>query len=137
MEGDDLTEPISDAARGILDGHVTLSRRLAAQGRFPAVDVLDSISRVADDVCDEPHRVARRELLALISAYTEAEELINIGAYACGSNPMCDVAIEMKPALDEFLRQGVAEVSEYPLTCRRLIELGAMARQLLDKARTP
>jgi flagellum-specific ATP synthase len=135
VEGDDMTEPISDAARGILDGHVTLSRRLATQGRFPAIDVLDSISRVADDVCDEPHRVARRELLALLSTYAEAEELINIGAYAKGSNPLCDVAIEMRPVLDEFLRQEVSEASEYPVTCRRLIELARMARQLLDKTR--
>jgi len=127
VEGDDLTEPISDAARGILDGHVTLSRKLASRGHYPAIDPLESISRVADDVCDENHIAARRKLLKLIAAYAEAEELINIGAYAHGSNPDCDVAIELKPALDEFLKQPIDEKSGYPETCRRLIELSLSA----------
>ncbi len=124
VEGDDLTEPISDAARGILDGHIALSRRLASRGHFPAIDLLESISRVADDVCDEHHVRARRVLLRLISAYTEAEELIQIGAYAKGSNIDCDLAIAMKEEIDAFLQQGTAERANYPQTCRRLLELG-------------
>jgi len=127
VEGDDLTEPISDASRGILDGHVALSRRLAARGHYPAVDLMESISRVADDVCDGNHQAARRKLLRLVAAYAEAEELINIGAYARGSNPDCDVAIEMKPMIDEFLRQGLAEQADYAQTCRGVVELAVKA----------
>lgn len=133
VEGDDLTEPISDAARGTLDGHIILSRKIASRGHYPAIDLLESISRVADDVCDEHHVAARRELLKLIAAYADAEELINIGAYATGSNPVCDVAITMKPALDDFLQQPTAELAEYPMTCRRLIELAETSRQLFAK----
>ncbi|MDY7109690.1 MAG: FliI/YscN family ATPase [Planctomycetota bacterium] len=129
VEGDDLTEPISDAARGILDGHAALSRRLAARGHYPAVDVLESVSRVADDVCDRPHIAARRTVLRLIAAHAEAEELINIGAYARGSNPDCDVAIEMKEAIDAFLQQETDEKAEYAQTCRGLIELSMEAEK--------
>ena len=133
VEGDDMTEPVSDAARGVLDGHLTLSRRLAARNHYPAVDLLDSISRVADIVCDEHHQAARRMILRLVAAYTEAEELINIGAYAHGSNPDCDVAIALKPRIDGFLRQAVAETAEYPRTCRGLLELAAAAEQEYGK----
>ncbi|UCD76366.1 MAG: FliI/YscN family ATPase [Phycisphaerales bacterium] len=125
VEGDDMSEPISDAARGVLDGHVGLARKLAAKGHYPAVDLLDSISRVADDVCDEHHVAARRRLITLAAAYAEAEELINIGAYAVGSNPDCDAAIAMKPAIDAFLKQTTTEKAAYPETCRMLIELSA------------
>lgn len=130
VEGDDLTEPISDAARSTLDGHIILSRKIAARGHYPAIHLLDSISRVADDVCDEQHIAARKELIKLIAAYEDAEELINIGAYAKGSNPVCDVAIELKSAIDGFLQQPTVEKAEYPNTCRRLIELAESSRQL-------
>jgi len=129
VEGDDLTEPVSDAARGILDGHIALSRKLASKGHYPAIDPMESISRVADEVCDEHHIAARRELLKLLAAYAEAEELINIGAYARGSNEDCDVAIEMKPVIDQFLQQGPREQARYPETCRALIELSQRAIQ--------
>lgn len=130
VEGDDLTEPISDASRGILDGHIALSRRLAARGHYPAVDILESISRVADDVCDPNHIAARRRLRRLIAAYAEAEELINIGAYARGSNADCDIAIAMKPALDKFLTQERDQQAQYPQTCRALLELSAQTEAL-------
>ncbi|MCP3903361.1 MAG: FliI/YscN family ATPase [Planctomycetes bacterium] len=133
VEGDDLTEPVSDAARGILDGHVVLSRRLAGRGHYPAVDLLESISRVADDVCDEHHCAGRRALLRLISAYSEAEELINIGAYARGSNRDCDAAIELKPKIDDFLRQNRGEAAPYPETCRRIVEMSIEAGQILGE----
>ncbi len=132
VEGDDLAEPIADAARGLLDGHVVLSRRLAARGHYPAVDLLESISRVADDVCDANHIAARRSLVRLVAAYAESEELIRIGAYARGSNPECDVAIEMREEIDAFFRQLEHEAAEYPVTCRRLIELSIRA----DEVRT-
>lgn len=131
VEGDDLTEPISDAARGVLDGHLVLSRKIAVRGFYPAIDLLDSVSRVADDVCDANHIRARGDIVKLIAAYAESEELIAIGAYAKGSNPMCDVAIDMKPELDDFFRQTVAEKAEYPVLCRRLIELAGAATERL------
>lgn len=128
VEGDDLTEPISDAARGVLDGHIVLSRRLAGRGHYPAIDLLESISRVADTVCDQNHNTARQLVMKLQAAYAEAEELINIGAYAHGSNPDCDVAIALKPKIDQMLRQQIDEVADYPQSCKRLIELADLAQ---------
>jgi len=129
VEGDDLTEPVSDAVRGILDGHIALSRKLASRGHYPAIDVLESVSRVADAVTDENHRAARQYMQRMLAAHAEAEELINIGAYVSGSNPDCDVAIAMKPKLDAFLQQTPDEHSDYPQTCRRMIELTLEAGQ--------
>jgi flagellum-specific ATP synthase len=139
VEGDDMNEPISDAARGVLDGHIVLSRRLATRGHYPAVNVLESISRVAEDVCDQHHIAARRHILKLLAAHAEIEELVNIDAYVRGSSPICDVAIDMKPRIDSFLQQERTELSEYPHTCRKLLELSAAAHetaQRLAKART-
>jgi flagellum-specific ATP synthase len=108
VEGDDMDEPIADACRGILDGHLLLSRKLAERGHYPALDAPASISRVADDVTDKPHRDARRQVLRLLAAYAEVEDLVNIGAYAAGSNPAYDLAIAAKPVLDQFLVQTEA-----------------------------
>ncbi|HRP62208.1 MAG TPA: FliI/YscN family ATPase [Phycisphaerales bacterium] len=127
VEGDELAEPVSDAARGILDGHIALSPRLAARGHYPAIDLLRSISRVADDVCDGNHVEARRRLIRLMAAYADAEELINIGAYAKGANADCDTAIAIKPMLDGFLQRS--DRSPYPETCRDLIALSQAAVQ--------
>ncbi len=107
VEGDDLTEPISDAVRGILDGHIWLSREIAAQGRYPAVDVLQSVSRVMVDVTGDEHRSAARELVACVAAYAQAEDLINIGAYVEGSNPQIDKAVALMPKINEFLSQAI------------------------------
>jgi len=130
VEGDDMTEPISDASRGVLDGHISLSRKLASSGHYPAVDALDSISRVAVDVCDEHHNAARQQVLKLLGAYAEVEELINIGAYASGSNLNCDVAINMKPEMDAYFQQDVHEKANYPETCRGLLDMAIHAEQL-------
>ncbi|MFM2164964.1 MAG: EscN/YscN/HrcN family type secretion system ATPase [Planctomycetota bacterium] len=127
VEGDDMTEPIADAAKGILDGHIVLSRRLAERAHFPAIDVLASISRVADQISDQNHLAARRHVGRLLGAYREAEELIQIGAYAKGSNPDVDAAIAMRAAIDGFLRQGANERAELPRTLRSLIELSLSA----------
>lgn len=105
-ELDETADPVADAARGVLDGHVQLSARLARAGHWPAIDVLGSISRVADDVTDKAHRDARRQVVKLLSAYQQVEDLLSIGAYAAGSNPDFDLAIACKPAIDQFLRQG-------------------------------
>jgi len=109
VEGDDMTDPIADAARGILDGHIVLSRGLAQRGHFPAIDVLDSVSRVAGDVCDEAHVAARQQLIRLLAKYKEVEDLVQIGAYAKGSNPVADVAIRYQEAINDLLRQGKGE----------------------------
>ena len=109
VEGDDMTEPIADAARGILDGHLVLSRKLAQRGHYPAIDVLGSISRVAGEVSTDAHAAAREQIVRLMAAYAEAEELIQIGAYARGSNPETDAAIEYKRAIDAMLQQGLSE----------------------------
>lgn len=129
VEGDDLTEPVSDAVRGILDGHVALSRRVASRGQYPAIDVLESISRVADDVCDRGHIAARIEVRRVLAAWAEAEELIEIGAYARGSSRDVDVAIALRGELDAFLRQDREERAAYPRTCRSLIELSLKIEQ--------
>lgn len=136
VEGDDLDEPVSDTVRGVLDGHMVLSRRLASQGHFPPIDLLSSISRLATDVCDRHHVESRRTLLRLLSAYAENEELITIGAYARGSNAECDAAIALRPRLQQFLRQGVEERADYPATCRTMIELCGAAEQLLSRPAT-
>jgi FliI/YscN family ATPase len=130
VEGDDLTEPVADAAKGILDGHVVLSRRMANRGHFPAIDPLESISRLADQVSDDNHVTARRRIMELLSAYRESEELISIGAYAKGSSPMTDVAIALKPAIDVFLKQARDERTEFPVTCRTLCELAGESERL-------
>jgi len=133
VEGDDLDEPISDAARGILDGHIVLSRSLAARSHFPAIDVLNSISRVAGNITDPHHRAARERLVRLLAAYRDAEELINIGAYVRGSDPDTDLAIQMRPHLLEFLRQSGNENVNYAHVCRRMIELAGMAEHAAMK----
>ncbi len=134
VEGDDLTEPISDAARGILDGHVVLSRKLAHRGHYPAIDVLDSVSRVADEVCEPGHTAARRQIQRLIAAFREVEELVQIGAYARGSNPMADVAIALRGRIDALLQQGSGEAESFEDSRKRLlalaVEAGGMLQQL-------
>jgi len=137
VDGDDLNEPISDAARGVLDGHIVLSRKLAARSHFPAVDVLASISRLANDVTEPAQREARLMLMQLMASYSEAEDLINIGAYARGSSNDIDLAIEMKPAIDRFLKQQPDETAAFPETCKGMIELAAQAaRASLSKSAT-
>jgi flagellum-specific ATP synthase len=123
VEGDDLTEPVADAARGILDGHLILTRQLAHRGHYPAIDVLDSVSRVADDVSDEPLRTARRTLRRCIAAYRDVEDLVQIGAYARGSSPEADVAIDYWPRINELLRQGSAEREEFDRARDRSVKL--------------
>lgn len=105
VEGDDVNEPVSDAVRGILDGHIVLSRRLANRGQYPAVSVLESVSRVMPDVVDAKQLEAATAVRRLLAVWDEIEDLVNIGAYAAGGNPEYDLAIRMMPAVTAFLRQ--------------------------------
>jgi len=109
VEGDDFNEPVSDAARSILDGHIALSRHLANQNHYPAVDILGSISRVMVDIVDEEHRKMAGDIINIMATYRKAEDLINIGAYVAGSNQDIDYAIKMIPRVNAFLRQGMDE----------------------------
>lgn len=136
VEGDDINEPISDAVRGILDGHIWLSRDLANRGHYPAVSVLDSISRVMPDVAGQEQLDAARVVRRVLAVWNDIEDLVNVGAYAAGSNVEFDVAVKMKPAIDEFLQQKIQERATYRDTCDRLIALAAEAeslRQALSK----
>jgi len=123
VEGDDFNEPVSDAVRSILDGHVALSRRLAARNQYPAIDVLDSISRLMKTVCTKDQVALAGQVRELLSVYTEAEDLINIGAYVKGSNPKIDRAISKIDLLNEFFRQEIHEIDNYETSIARLSEI--------------
>jgi flagellum-specific ATP synthase len=112
VDGDDMNEPVADAVRGILDGHVVLSRKLAQAGHFPAVDILASISRVMPEVTSPEHQELARKFRQLLAAYKETEDLINIGAYQKGSNPLVDEAIRKLPELRRYLTQRTDESSD-------------------------
>ena len=120
VEGDDMNEPISDATRGILDGHIVLNRKLAHRGHFPAIDIMESISRVQTEIVPREQVEASRTLKRLKAAYTEAEDLINIGAYAKGSNPVIDEAIQYQQAIRSFLIQPYSEVTNFEQTVERM-----------------
>jgi len=105
VEGDDLNEPIADAVRAILDGHIVLSRRLAAAGHYPAIDVLNSVSRLSPQITPPEHWQAAQRIRDALSAYQQAEDLINLGAYVSGTNPKLDAALRARQRLLEFLRQ--------------------------------
>ncbi len=109
VEGDDMNEPVADAVRGILDGHVVLSRDLAARNHYPAVDVLRSISRVMPFIAEESQMEAARKVREVLSVYEDARDLVNIGAYKEGSNPRIDWALRWLEPVNDFLRQGVSE----------------------------
>ena len=111
VEGDDMNDPVADAVRSMLDGHVVLSRDLASRGHYPAVDVLESISRVMLDVTDERHQQAAAKLRQIMAVHRDAEDLVNIGAYVKGSNPEIDEALRVMPKIREFLKQGLFETS--------------------------
>jgi flagellum-specific ATP synthase len=123
VEGDDLSEPIADSARSILDGHIVLSRKLANMGHYPAIDPLESISRLMPDIVSEKHRKSAEKIIDLLATFREAEDLINIGAYVRGSNPKIDKAIQMIDKIKEFLKQDVKEKAEFEDSVNRLIEL--------------
>ena len=120
VDGDDMNEPIADAVRSILDGHIVLSRAIAAQNHFPAIDVLASVSRVMSAVVPKEHMDANRKLRALMAVYKDAEDLIHIGAYVKGSSQKIDEAVQKIDAINDFLCQGVFEVQTFEETIARL-----------------
>ena len=111
VEGDDMNEPIADAVRSILDGHIVLDRKLANKGQYPAIDTLQSISRVMPDIVTSDHLKKSHDFNEILATYNEAEELVNIGAYVEGSNPQIDYALTKIDSLKEYLKQDMYEVS--------------------------
>jgi flagellum-specific ATP synthase len=123
VEGDDLNDPIADSIRSISDGHIVLSRELANQNHYPAIDVLGSISRVMTDIVAPDQMAARNQLVSVMATYRKAEDLINIGAYVGGSNPQIDYAIKKMPGINSFLRQSVEEKIPFADSLARLKSL--------------
>jgi flagellum-specific ATP synthase len=121
VEGDDMNEPIADAARGILDGHIVLSRKLASLGHYPAIDILESISRVKNDVITEEHKKASREIQELIATYRSSEDLISVGAYQTGINAKTDRAVSFNDIINDFLKQGIYENNDFNDVINELI----------------
>lgn len=113
VDGDDFNEPIADAVRGILDGHIVLSRALAAKNHYPAIDILSSVSRLMSEIADDEHKKTASLCRDLLATYKDSEDLINIGAYVKGSNKKVDMAINYNDAIEKFLRQGVKEHTEF------------------------
>jgi len=123
VEGDDMNEPVADAARSILDGHIILSRELAARNHYPAIDVLNSVSRLMGEISGDGHKAAAGRLREVLATYQKAEDLINIGAYVSGSNPRIDSAIEMIDPVNRYLKQGIDEKEGFDTSIQML---GAM-----------
>ena len=123
VDGDDFNEPITDTARSILDGHIMLSRKLAHRNHYPAIDILQSISRCMSQIADKEHKQAAGKLKNVMATYSEAEDLINIGAYKKGSNAGIDYAIEKIDAVNQFLLQDVDEKISLEETLKRLQQL--------------
>lgn len=123
VDGDDMNEPIADAVRSILDGHIVLDRNIAAQNHFPAIDVLGSVSRVMNEVVSPEHLQAAQNMRALMATYRDAEDLIHIGAYVKGSSKRIDAAIAKIDAINQFLCQGIFEVDTYDVTKKKLVAI--------------
>ncbi|MBS3953275.1 MAG: flagellar protein export ATPase FliI [Methylomicrobium sp.] len=122
-EGDDHNDPVADSARGVLDGHIVLTRALADAGHFPAIDIEASVSRVLTDIVDDDHLKMVRELRSLYSTYQQNRDLVNVGAYKPGSNPKIDRAIQKMPAILDFLQQGINEPVDVNASIQQLGQL--------------
>ncbi|HTZ10484.1 MAG TPA: FliI/YscN family ATPase, partial [Acidimicrobiales bacterium] len=140
VEGDDMNEPIADAARSLLDGHIVLSRRLATSNHFPSIEVLESISRVEPAILTPEQRAMGAEIRRLLAAYREAKDLVEIGAYVAGSNPLVDRALRRKDDIDRFLRQDITEITRAAdawaalggvLAAERAVEAAARAGEVV------
>jgi flagellar biosynthesis/type III secretory pathway ATPase len=127
VEGDDFNEPICDAVRAILDGHIILSRRLAAAGHYPAIDVRNSISRLSPQLSTPEQLAASRKLREALTVYDESKDLIELGAYVAGTNPQLDTVIRMQPEIEAFLKQDTTVDAPLP---RSLAEIVSIAERL-------
>jgi FliI/YscN family ATPase len=126
VEGDDITEPIADAVRAILDGHIVLSRQLANKGHYPAIDILSSVSRLTSEVASREQREAGMRMREALSTYQQSEDLIQLGAYVSGANPQLDAAIRVRPQMLNFLRQEVEGKSPLVETVTRMQALAKL-----------
>ena len=127
VEGDDFNEPVADHVRSILDGHVVMTRKLAGAGHFPAIDVTDSVSRVRDHVISVDQKQSADQIVSLVAAYREKEDLISVGAYQSGSDPHLDTAVTLRGPINGFLRQAPDEVSDFAETRDQVLELSQAA----------
>ena len=123
VDGDDFNEPITDTARGILDGHIVLSRQMAQKNHYPAIDILQSISRVMSSIITKEHKVAAGKMKQVLATYQEAEDLINIGAYKAGSNPDIDFAIDKIRAVNAFLEQQTDEKYTFEESLQQMLDI--------------
>ena len=130
VEGDDFNEPIPDAVKGITDGHLWLNRALAARGHYPAIDVVQSISRVRGDVCEAEHLRAAKRVLSLIATYEKIEDMVNIGAYVPGANHEFDLAVQARPRILAYLQQESAAACSLPDAKKQLSELNVWIDQM-------
>jgi flagellum-specific ATP synthase len=133
VDGDDMNEPVADAVRSILDGHVVLTRELAHAGHYPAVDVLQSVSRLEREIAAPDVLEGAQRLRSLLAAYRDKRDLIAIGAYERGSDPVADAAIDLKDGIDGFLRQHVEEAVPAPDADDRLLQLLGAPRPVADE----
>jgi FliI/YscN family ATPase len=132
VEGDDMNEPIADTVRGILDGHIVLSRKLANQAHWPAIDVLGSVSRLMTHLAAENHRQAADQVRELLAAYQESEDLILIGAYQQGTQALVDRAIQLRDSIHRLLRQRPEEQQAFEESIKQLIQLMKQPPQLVS-----
>ena len=131
VENDDLTDPVADSARSLLDGHIVLSRKLADRSHYPAVDILQSVSRLMSAVVGQEHRLAAQKLKEIYATYIDAEDLINIGAFSSGSNRRIDGAIALIDRINSFLIQPVRERTDFQQTIERLAAITRSWEELL------
>jgi len=137
VEGDDFNEPITDAARSLLDGHVVLSRQIAAHGQYPAVDVLPSVSRVMKDIVPSEQMAMANRVRDWLATYRDAEDLINIGAYVQGKNPAIDEAVARAPGIAQFLGQPLEEPCDFERSIAELQGLVAGGTERVTAAGRP
>jgi len=135
VENDDLADPVADTARSLLDGHIVLSRKLADRGHYPAVDILQSVSRLMPAVTSKEHRIAVQKLKEIYATYTDAEDMINIGAFSPGSNRRIDGAITLIDKINKFLIQPVRQRTAFDETVKQLTEITRSWDQLIGDAR--
>ncbi|HEY5956024.1 MAG TPA: FliI/YscN family ATPase [Polyangiaceae bacterium] len=128
VEGDDMTDPVADAVRGILDGHIIMSRELAEKGHYPAIDVLQSISRLAPEIAPDLVLRASAQVREILAAYRDAADLIQVGAYQAGSDPRVELALKVMPHFDAYLRQTVSERTQLMESRTRIQQLAKLCQ---------